>query len=399
MSKLEVKNIYKIFGNSPKQMVHLLDKGLSKAEILKKYKHNVGVHNVSFSVGEGEIFVLMGLSGSGKSTMLRCINRLIEPTCGDILLDGIYITKANAHQLRAIRRRKIAMVFQHFALLPHRTILENVAFGLEIQKINMKERRGKALKMLDLVGLKGYHNARPGELSGGMQQRVGLARALATDADVLLMDEAFSALDPLIRTDMQDELLALQAEMRKTIVFITHDLDEALKLGSRIAIMRDGRIVQTGTHKEILENPIDDYVRKFTRDVNRVKIITADSIMCPPESIVLGKTTIKSAVKKITTLGLSAIFVTDRRNVLRGAVTADALDKLLSEGRSDLESIVDKDIPAVTPSDSIDGLIPSVLASDYPLAVVDEDNRLVGAILKSSVLAGIAGNGDIENAS
>src|SRR5574344_770336 len=261
MQKVEVKGLYKIFGSSPRQVIPMLEGGMNKDKILRKHKHSVGVNNASFTVEEGEIFVVMGLSGSGKSTLIRCLNRLIEPTAGSVFIDGQDIAKASAAQLREVRRKKVAMVFQNFALLPHKTVLENVAFGLEIQDVASEVRKKKAQEMLEIVGLKGYDNAMPKELSGGMQQRVGLARALAIEADILLMDEAFSALDPLIRKDMQNELLSLQTIMQKTIVFITHDLDEALKIGDRIAIMKDGNIVQIGEPEEILNSPADAYVR------------------------------------------------------------------------------------------------------------------------------------------
>ena len=231
MPKVEVNEVYKVFGPSPRQIIPLLKKGVDKARILKNQKHSVGVNNASFTVEEGEIFVVMGLSGSGKSTLIRCLNRLIEPTSGLIRIDGKDIVSMSSSELREIRRKKVAMVFQNFALLPHKTVLENVAFGLEIQKVDIQTRTKKAQEMLEVVGLKGYGNVKPNELSGGMQQRVGLARALAIEADILLMDEAFSALDPLIRKDMQNELLSLQQKMKKTILFITHDLDEALKIG------------------------------------------------------------------------------------------------------------------------------------------------------------------------
>ncbi|MGF7143875.1 glycine betaine/proline transport system ATP-binding protein [Anaerotaenia torta] len=393
MPKVEVKQVYKIFGPSPRQVIPLLEKGANKAGILKKHKHSVGVNNISFSVEEGEIFVVMGLSGSGKSTLIRCLNRLIEPTSGSILIDGKDITKMSVPDLREARRKKLAMVFQNFALLPHKTILENVAFGLEIQKMDQEKRREKAREMLEIVGLKGYANAKPNELSGGMQQRVGLARALATEADILLMDEAFSALDPLIRKDMQNELLALQQKMKKTILFITHDLDEALKIGDRIAIMKDGEIVQMGTAEEILQNPADDYVREFTQDVNRTKIITASAIMRDAESIVLEKSGRRIAARKMKDLGISSIFVTDKSGVLRGIITIDKVSALIQEGEEKLETIIDENIQSVDPETSIDEIIPLFLHSSYPVAVVDSDKKLRGIIFKSTVLAGIAGEG------
>ncbi|PXV89208.1 glycine betaine/proline transport system ATP-binding protein [Lachnotalea glycerini] len=393
MPKIEVKNIYKIFGSTPKLIVPLLEKGDSKSVILKKYKHSVGVNKASFQVNEGEIFVVMGLSGSGKSTLLRCLNRLIEPSSGEIFIDGTDITKVDGSELREIRRKKIAMVFQNFALLPHKTVLENVAFGLEIQNVKVEQRLKKAMEMLELVGLKGYGNAKPKELSGGMQQRVGLARALATDADILLMDEAFSALDPLIRKDMQNELLSLQAHMQKTIVFITHDLDEALKIGDRIAIMKDGNIVQIGTSEDILHHPADDYVREFTQDVNRTKIVTAASIMRTAESIIVGKAGVRTAAKKMKDLGISSIFVTDKNNILLGIVTIDKVSEMIKEQKEDLNEIIDHDIFTVECDHSIDTIISEFIKSKYPIAVVDEENKLKGIVFKSTVLSGIAGEG------
>lgn len=396
MAKIQVKNVYKVFGSAPMQMISFLEKGEKKTDLLKKHKHSVGVNNVSFSVNEGEIFVVMGLSGSGKSTLIRCLNRLIEPTSGEIYIDNEKITQVSSAKLREIRREKIAMVFQNFALLPHRTVLENVAFGLEIQKVDVEERKKKAIEMLEVVGLKGYENAKPKELSGGMQQRVGLARALATDADILLMDEAFSALDPLIRKEMQNELLSLQTKMQKTIVFITHDLDEALKIGDRIAIMKDGNIVQIGEPEEILNSPADAYVREFIQDVNRTKIVSASSIMRSSESIILEKAGVRTAAKKMKDLEISSIFVTDKHKTLLGIITIDKVSELMKENRDDLKSVIDTDIRTVGVDTSIDEIIPLFLQSGYPVAVVDDENKLKGIIFKSTVLAGIAGKEEVS---
>lgn len=392
MNKLEVRNLYKIFGPSPKQVIPMLKNGTDKDKILKRHKHSVGVNNASFEVHEGEIFVVMGLSGSGKSTLIRCLNRLVEPSAGSILIDGEDVTRASAKRLREIRRTKLAMVFQNFALLPHKSILENVAFGLEIQKVEKEERRKRAMEILEVVDLKGYEHSMPSELSGGMQQRVGLARALAINADILLMDEAFSALDPLIRKDMQSELLRLHEKMQKTIIFITHDLDEALKIGDRIAIMKDGQIVQIGTPEEILQEPADDYVSEFTQDVNRAKIITASTIMRKAESITLEKAGRRLAVRKMKDLGISSIFVKNKSGALLGVVTIDQVSNLIKEGREDLESVIDKDIQTVGLDTSIDEIVPLFLRSSYPVAVIDDDNKLCGIIFKSTALAGIVGD-------
>ncbi|MGM9955960.1 MAG: glycine betaine/L-proline ABC transporter ATP-binding protein, partial [Peribacillus sp.] len=280
-----VRNVSKIFGKSPKAAIDLLEKGKSKKEILKETGQTVGVNKVNFEIYPGEIFVIMGLSGSGKSTLIRMFNRLISPTRGEILINNEDIVKMNASRLREVRRKKISMVFQNFALFPHKTILENTEFGLEIQKVPIEEREKRAMQSLEIVGLKGYENQVPSQLSGGMQQRVGLARALASHTDIILMDEAFSALDPLIRKDMQDELLEIQDQFKKTIIFITHDLDEALRIGDRIALMKDGSVIQLGTPEQIMMNPANEYVEKFVEDVDLSKVLTASHVMKRAEKI------------------------------------------------------------------------------------------------------------------
>jgi glycine betaine/proline transport system ATP-binding protein len=273
MSKIQIQNLSKIFGKHPKRALNLLDQGVNKDDIFNQTGQAVGLANVCFDVNQGEILVIMGLSGSGKSTLIRCINRLVQPTCGKILIDNQDITHIPKKQLLALRRRKFGMVFQHFALFPHRNILQNTAYGLEIQRIDKKTREQQALDVLKLVGLEGWEHARPHQLSGGMQQRVGLARALAVDPDILLMDEAFSALDPLIRRDMQQELITLQQGVHKTIVFITHDLDEALRIGDRIVLMKDGQVVQIGTPKQIVTQPADQYVARFVENIDTSKML------------------------------------------------------------------------------------------------------------------------------
>ncbi len=323
MSLIKVENLTKVFGKNPKQALRLLEEGKSKEEILKQTGNTVGVNRVSFEVEAGEIFVIMGLSGSGKSTLVRLINRLIEPTEGKVYIDEENLAVMDKRALRQVRREKLGMVFQRFALFPHRTILENTEFGLEIQGVSKEERSEKAKKALDLVGLGGYLHQYPEQLSGGMQQRVGLARALANDPEVLLMDEAFSALDPLIRKEMQDELLDLQAKMKKTILFITHDLDEALKIGDRIALMKDGSIVQIGSPEEILVNPVNEYVRQFVEDVDRSKVLTAKHIMKRPETIQIERHGPTIALDRMLDEGLSSIYVTDAERNLKGYVTAD----------------------------------------------------------------------------
>ena len=268
MPKIELKNVYKIFGEDPQSVLPMVQKGATKEEILEETDHTVGLDDVSISVEEGEIFVCMGLSGSGKSTLIRHINRLIDPTKGEVLVDGVNVLEFSESELLELRRNKMSMVFQRFGLFPHKTVIQNVAYGLEVQDKPLEERERIAEEQIKAVGLNGFEHQYPSELSGGMQQRVGLARALATNPGILLMDEAFSALDPLIRNDMQDQLAELQSKLHKTIVFITHDLDESLKLGDHIGILNGGRLVQVGKPEEIIMNPADDYVAAFVKDVN-----------------------------------------------------------------------------------------------------------------------------------
>ena len=281
MSKIEINNVYKIFGPNPKSVLPMVKDGASKEEILEKTQHTVGLDNVSLKIEEGEIFVCMGLSGSGKSTLIRHLNRLVDPTDGEILVEGTNVMNLNQEKLIEFRRHKMSMVFQRFGLFPHKTVLQNVGYGLEMQGLEIKERNDVAMQKIQAVGLSGFENQFPAQLSGGMQQRVGLARALATDTDIMLMDEAFSALDPLIRSDMQNQLLELQNELKKTIVFITHDLDESLKLGDHIGILNAGKLVQVGSPVDIIMNPADEYVEAFVKDVNRAKVIKAKVIMQP----------------------------------------------------------------------------------------------------------------------
>ena len=290
MSKIEINNVYKIFGPKPASVLKMVQEGASKEDVLEKTGHTVGLDNVSLKIEEGETFVCMGLSGSGKSTLIRHLNRLIDPTSGEILVEGKDVTTLNKEQLIEFRRQKMSMVFQRFGLFPHKTVLQNVGYGLAIQNISKDEWSEKAQKWIKRVGLDGYETYYPGQLSGGMQQRVGLARALATDAEILLMDEAFSALDPLIRSEMQNILLDLQSELHKTIIFITHDLDEALKIGDRIAILRDGSMVQDSDPQEIIMNPADEYVSDFIKDINRARVIQAKSIMTPTNTKSSGAT-------------------------------------------------------------------------------------------------------------
>ncbi|MFO8090026.1 MAG: glycine betaine/L-proline ABC transporter ATP-binding protein [Desulfatiglandaceae bacterium] len=387
--KIEIKELYKIFGPHPEKVIGMLNEGQTKDEIMEKTGHGVGVANVSFTVKEGEILVIMGLSGSGKSTLVRCINRLIDPTAGSVFVNGEDVTALDEEQLRMFRQKHFGMVFQHFALFPHRTVVENVEYGLEIQNVEKQTRKDASMQALEQVGLKGWENSMPGQLSGGMQQRVGLARALALDADIMLMDEAFSALDPLIRRDMQDELLALQEKMQKTIVFISHDLDEALKLGDRIVLMKDGYIVQQGTAEEILTNPANDYVARFVEDVDMTKIITAESVMLKPAAVAGFRSDgPKAVLHKMRKAGISSIFVR-RDGKLVGMVTAVDASEALKRGEKSLENIITEDFQRVSPDAQAIELFPVLAETSYPVAVVDEEDRLLGVIIKGSLLAGI----------
>lgn len=389
MTKIKVQNLTKVFGPKPDKAIELLKKGWSKQRILEETGLTVGVNQADFHVRAGEIFVIMGLSGSGKSTLVRLLNRLIEPTSGTIEIDGKNIAAMNMEELHEVRRKKLSMVFQRFALFPHRTVVENVAYGLEVQGVQSAIRRQKALQALALVGLNGWENSYPEQLSGGMQQRVGLARALANNPDILLMDEAFSALDPLIRKDMQDELIELQANMQKTIIFITHDLAEALKIGDRIALMKDGRIVQVGTPEEILTNPANEYVEKFVQDVDMSKVLTAEQVMKRPETITLDRGP-RVALQLMRDRGVSSLYVVDKKKILLGVVTADAVAKANQEGLS-LEQAMQKEVPIVAPETRLNDLFDRIAFTPVPLAVVNEQRRLLGVIVRGAVLGGLAG--------
>ncbi|MDT8358075.1 MAG: glycine betaine/L-proline ABC transporter ATP-binding protein [Methanomicrobiaceae archaeon] len=386
--KVRVRNLFKVFGDRQEKGLELLREGRTKQEIFEESGQNVGLNDVSFEVYDGEIFVLMGLSGSGKSTLLRCINRLIEPTSGEVLVDGIDIMKMSPEKLLEIRRHKMGMIFQSFALLPHRSVIDNVAFGLEIQGMG-DERYDKARETIASVGLKGYEESMPSELSGGMQQRVGLARALATDSDIILMDEAFSALDPLIRRDMQDELLDLQARVKKTIVFVSHDLDEALKLGERIALMKDGAIVQVGTAEEILTSPSTEYVRRFVADVDMAKVLTAKDVMKRPEPLVAVDSGPLNALHLMEEFGISSVFAVAKHHQFRGIVTADDALQAKKENRKIID-VLNTDPPKVTPDTPVSEIIPLIVERDAPIAVVNEEGRIVGIIVKGTLIAALA---------
>ncbi|MGH3654801.1 quaternary amine ABC transporter ATP-binding protein [Glutamicibacter sp.] len=384
---LKVEGLYKVFGRKPKDAVKQLESGTPRDELPSG--STAAVIDASFEVNTGEIFVVMGLSGSGKSTLIRTLNGLWDATAGSVTIGEDVITGMSATKLRAVRRKRVSMVFQHFALLPHRSVLDNVAYPLEQQGVGRAERLATAAKTLKLVGLDGWGDKMPSELSGGMQQRVGIARALSADTEILLMDEAFSALDPLIRREMQEQLSELQATLGKTIVFITHDLNEAMFLGDRIAVMRDGRIVQIGTPEQILTDPANDYVEQFVQDVDRARVLTAASVMVPGRSVIQENAGPRAALRSMRDAVASAAIVTGRDRKVIGMVTdRDAL-KLVRRGESSLAS---KILPLATvDADTalIDLFIPSV-ESPLPVTVTDAEGRLLGVIPRVTLLAALA---------
>ncbi|HFV2927105.1 TPA: glycine betaine/L-proline ABC transporter ATP-binding protein [Streptococcus agalactiae] len=386
---LEVKNLTKIFGKKQKAALEMVKQGKSKTEILEKTGATVGVYDASFEIKEGEIFVIMGLSGSGKSTLVRMLNRLIDPSSGNIYLDGKDIAKMNVEDLRNIRRHDINMVFQNFGLFPHRTILENTEFGLEMRGVSKEERTTLAEKALDNAGLLLFKDQYPSQLSGGMQQRVGLARALANSPKILLMDEAFSALDPLIRREMQDELLDLQDTNKQTIIFISHDLNEALRIGDRIALMKDGEIMQIGTGEEILTNPANDFVREFVEDVDRSKVLTAQNIMIKPLTTVLEIDGPQVALTRMHREEVSMLMATNRRRQLLGSLTADAAIEARKKGLP-LSEVIDKDVVTVSKDTVITDIMPLIYDSSAPIAVTDDNDRLLGVIIRGRVIEALA---------
>lgn len=390
MSIIEAKQLTKIFGSEPKKALSLLQQGWTKDKILAETKMTVGVNQASFTIEEGQIFVIMGLSGSGKSTLVRLLNRLIEPSSGQLLFKDQDIMNMSVEQLRQFRRKNVGMVFQKFALFPHRTVLRNVEYGLEVQGMEKSKRKEMAMQALELVGLKGWENSLPDQLSGGMQQRVGLARGLANNPDVLLMDEAFSALDPLIRKDMQDELLELQSKMKKTIVFITHDLDEALRIGDQIALMKDGSIVQIGTPEEILMQPANKYVERFVEDVDLSKVLTAAHVMEKAETITIDKGP-RVALQFMRERGVSSLYVVDKTMQLLGLVSAEDASNAIKEGQK-LEELIQQDVPEIAPDTVLNELFELMGNSRLPVAVVDSNRRLKGVVIKGAVLAALAGN-------
>jgi glycine betaine/proline transport system ATP-binding protein len=396
-NKIEIKNLSIIFGHDKSKARKLIMEGKNKSEILKSTGCTVAVRNANLEIREGEVFVVMGLSGSRKSTLLRCINRLNEPTLGEVYINGENITRKSDKELQQLRRTELAMVFQHFGLLPHRTVLSNIAFGLELQGVPKVEREKKALRTVGLVGLKGYENQRVNELSGGMQQRVGLARALANDASVLLMDEAFSALDPLIREQMQDELLQLQASMQKTIVFITHDLHEAIKLGDRIAIMKDGEVVQVGTPEEILTEPANDYVERFVENVGRGRIITASSIMkTKPVVARLKKEGPEAIIRKMREKNLFVLPVVGTDGQFLGEVSLKDVVNLRKQGIKEFDSVVTSEVPSVLESTTVEDMLTLLPKIKQVIPVVSDSNKLLGVVSPSSIIIEMTGKDQKE---
>lgn len=390
--KIEIKNLYLVFGHDKQKALKMLRKGKTKQEILKETGCTIAVNNANFTIRQGEIFVIMGLSGSGKSSLLRCLNLLNRPTSGKVIVNGKDIAHMGKEELRHVRRRELAMVFQHFGLLPHRTVLENIAFGLELQGVDKAEREQKARECMSLVKLDGYADMLISELSGGMQQRVGLARALANDPEVLLMDEAFSALDPLIRIEMQDELLALQSKMKKTIVFITHDLEEAIKLGDRIAIMRDGNVEQVGTSEEILTEPANAYIRNFVEKVERRRVITAASIMVDKPVVArLGKEGPEALIRKMKERKLTVLPVVNADGILVGEVRLGDLVELRQKQVKDITPAVREQVHSVLGDTVVDDILPLMTKTNSPIWVVNERREFEGVVPLASLIVEVTG--------
>lgn len=393
LSKVKVEHLTKIFGKKQQQALVMIQENRDKTEILEQTGATVGVYDANFEVNEGEIFVIMGLSGSGKSTMIRLLNRLIDPTSGEIYIDGENIAKMDKEALREVRRHKINMVFQNFGLFPHRTILENTEYGLEVRGVPKAERQAKAEQALENSGLLSFKDQYPNQLSGGMQQRVGLARALANDPEILLMDEAFSALDPLIRREMQDELLDLQSNVQKTIIFITHDLNEALRIGDRIALMKDGQIMQIGTGEEILTHPANQYVRDFVEDVDRSKVLTAQNIMVPALTTNIEVDGPNVALNRMRKEEVSMLLAVDRKRKLKGSLTAE---KALEARKNNLtlKEVIDKNVRRIPKDMLVTDIFNLIFDSPAPLAVVEGD-RLVGVVIRGSVLEALANTEEV----
>ncbi|UXV37589.1 quaternary amine ABC transporter ATP-binding protein [Staphylococcus simulans] len=390
MSRVRVRNLTKVFGRNSQKALKMVKNGDSKQEILEKTGATVGVYDASFDVEDGEIFVIMGLSGSGKSTLVRLINRLIEPTSGSVYINEDDVSKMSKNELREVRRTKVNMVFQNFGLFPKRTVLENAEYGLEIRGVEKEKRRKQAEKALEDTGLLSFKDQYPNQLSGGMQQRVGLARALANDSEILLMDEAFSALDPLIRRDMQNDLLELQRKVKKIIIFITHDLNEALRIGDRIALMRDGKIMQIGTGEEILTNPANDFVKEFTEDVDRSKVLTAENIMEPPLTINVETEGPNVALQRMRQEEVSMLLAIDRNRKLKGSISAESALEAREKGLS-LKDVTNDNVQKINKDMFVSDIFNIIYNSPAPLAVVNKENeRVIGVVVRGSVIGAMS---------
>lgn len=388
--KVRIENVTKIYGRNPRtQALKLLHAGESKDDIFEKTKHVVGLKDVNFNVEEGEVFVVMGLSGSGKSTLIRCVNRLIEPTEGGIYIDDVDITKLPKNELREVRRTKMAMVFQHFGLFPHKTVLYNAGYGLNVRGVAEEEWRARGLEALEMVGLKTWAEHYPHNLSGGMQQRVGLARALATDADILLMDEAFSALDPLIRREMQDELLALQEKLKKTILFITHDLGEALRVGNRVAVMRDGEVVQIGTPQEIITEPADDYIAEFMADVDSGRVLTAEFIMSTAPVVKLKQHKVRDALNLMDRENLNQIYVLNDKGGAEGILRRPRLEMLDDRGEKDFRPAIRGDFPRSAPFARLYDLY-QLSVKGEPIAIIGDGGKFEGVVYPLDIFSALS---------
>lgn len=396
MAILELDGLTKIFGSRPEAALDLVDRRLTREEIREKTGQTVGIGDVSFEVEEGEILVVMGLSGSGKSTLIRCVNRLIEPTGGSVYVDDEDITEMSGKELRSLRRHKLAMVFQHFALMPHRTVIGNAEYGLEVMGVDAEERRREAMEALELVGLDGWETEYPGQLSGGMKQRVGLARALAVDPEIVLMDEALSALDPLIRTDMQNELIALQRQLGKTMLFITHDLDEAINMGDRIVLLKDGYVVQVGTAEEILSNPATKYVEQFVAEVDVSKVRTAETVMKEVHDVAHVGDGPRAMMRKMEKAGFSSIFVVDTQGKLIGLARAGRVRDVLEKDHKDYGDLIEEDVRSVRLDTPLEEITPRMKETRDPIAVIDEEGKLHGVVLIGELLAGLTERGEAD---
>lgn len=386
--KISVEKVTKIFGPHPHRILENLAKEFDKQDVLTETEHAIGVYEAEFTVEEGEVFVIIGLSGSGKSTLIRCLNLLNKPTSGKIIVDGEDICTYDRAQLRELRRTKIAMVFQNFALLSHKNVLDNVAYGLMVRKTPKAEARAKAAETIGMVGLEGYEQSPISALSGGMKQRVGLARALTNNPEILLMDEAFSALDPIVRRDMQFELIKLQKKLQKTIVFITHDIHEAFKLGDRVAIMKDARIVQIGTPEEILADPADEYVERFINDVDKSRILPVKSVMEVPACMIRQSDGPKVALSEMRANRLSSTYVVDRDLHIRGLVTLNDTLRAI-EQKLGIADIMKDDINVVDEEALLSELVPMAAESSYPIAVTDQDGRFTGIVTRVAILSNL----------